>query len=49
VAKIAADGKVQKVISLPLQTMEMVLQHDCAMVGAVKVLCFTTKIFCYQM
>ena len=31
VAKIAADGSVNKVVSLPLQTMEMVLQHDCAM------------------
>lgn len=31
VAKIAADGRVQRVVSLPLQTMEMVLQHDCAM------------------
>lgn len=31
VAKISAEGKVQKVANLPLQSMEMVLQHDCAM------------------
>ena len=31
VGKISADGTVNKVVSLPLQTMEMVLQHDCAM------------------
>ena len=31
VAKISADGAVQKVVTLPLQSMEMQLCHDCAM------------------
>ena len=31
VAKLAADGRVEKVVSLPLDTPEFTLIHDCAM------------------